>query len=152
MKNIFDNYYITERGEVLEIEDGVEHFLPHFTTKNYSCVALKKGNGVSIYRVHRLVSEFFVNNPNGYRYVKHIDGNRNNNAASNLEWTNKSTRNRRGEDNTRAKLNSAQVLHIINQLELGKATQAELAEKYGVSRSLIAHIATGRVWAHLQEM
>ncbi len=36
--------------------------------------------------VHRLIAELFVPNPNGYKIVNHIDANKANNAASNLEW------------------------------------------------------------------
>lgn len=36
--------------------------------------------------VHRAVAEAFVENPNNYRFVRHIDGNLENNHADNLEW------------------------------------------------------------------
>ena len=39
----------------------------------------------SIY-IHRLVATYFVENPNGYNEVNHIDGNTLNNNAENLEW------------------------------------------------------------------
>jgi hypothetical protein len=36
--------------------------------------------------VHRLVGEYFIPNPNGFKYLKHKDGDRTNNKASNLIW------------------------------------------------------------------
>lgn len=36
--------------------------------------------------IHRLVAEYFVDNQNQYNEVNHIDENKLNNNASNLEW------------------------------------------------------------------
>lgn len=38
------------------------------------------------YKVHRLVAECFIPNPEGKETVDHIDHNRANNAVSNLRW------------------------------------------------------------------
>jgi len=40
--------------------------------------------------VHRLVAEEFVPRPDGADQIHHIDGNKHNNAASNLVWCNQS--------------------------------------------------------------
>lgn len=37
-------------------------------------------------RIHRLVAEAFIPNPNGYKEINHKDENKGNNHASNLEW------------------------------------------------------------------
>jgi len=56
---------------------------PSTHTTGYLRVAL--GRGVHRY-VHRLVAAAFHPNPDGLPQVDHIDGDRKNNAASNLRW------------------------------------------------------------------
>lgn len=53
----------------------------------YMAVTLVDRQGVKTqHAVHRLVAEAFCPNPEGKLYVNHIDGSRDNNVASNLEW------------------------------------------------------------------
>lgn len=56
---------------------------PYAHTTGYLRVSL--GRGVQRY-VHRLVAAAFHQNPHGLPQVDHIDGDRKNNAATNLRW------------------------------------------------------------------
>ena len=50
-------------------------------------ITLRNGGKPKTYVVHTLVAKAFVDNPNNYPFIKHIDGNLENNAASNLIWS-----------------------------------------------------------------
>ena len=53
---------------------------------DYLNIVLCHGNKRRSVKVHRLVAEAFVPNPHNKPEVNHIDGNKQNNRADNLEW------------------------------------------------------------------
>lgn len=106
-------------------------------------------------RVHRLVAEAFIPNPEGLREVNHKDGTRSNNHYSNLEWVS-SSGNRlhayvmgglcaEGEGNGRAKLTTVDALKIRSVDTPARV----VAQTYGVSPATIRDIRARRSWAHL---
>jgi hypothetical protein len=78
-------YFITRDGKVLSSRgDGYrEHEIAQYNGKGYRRVRLRG----KTFKVHRLVAEAFVPNPDNLPYVLHIDGNRENNICRNLEWS-----------------------------------------------------------------
>lgn len=56
----------------------------------YVHISLCKNGKVKTFRVHRLIAEAFIPNPENKPQVNHIDGNRINNSLSNLEWVTRS--------------------------------------------------------------
>ena len=58
----------------------------HKTEHGYMSVQMCRGNKKEHKYVHQLVAEAFIPNPNGYDVVNHIDENKQNNRADNLEW------------------------------------------------------------------
>lgn len=52
----------------------------------YVYVNISKENKKHNLRVHKLVAEAFIDNPNNLPQINHIDGNKRNNRADNLEW------------------------------------------------------------------
>ena len=53
----------------------------------YKTVTLCRDNRKTTTYVHRLVAEQFIQNPNNYRVINHLDGDKYNNRVENLEWT-----------------------------------------------------------------
>lgn len=53
----------------------------------YLAVGLKNNQEVANHYVHRLVASAFVEKPNGMDVINHLDYNRKNNEATNLEWS-----------------------------------------------------------------
>ena len=70
--------------------------LIHLNTNNYGYkhVTLSKSNVQKTALVHRLVAEAFIENPFELPQINHKDGNKNNNAVINLEWTTQKDNNR----------------------------------------------------------
>lgn len=56
----------------------------------YFIVSLRKNKTAKLKKVHRLVCEAFISNPENKPQVNHIDGNKQNNKLDNLEYCNAS--------------------------------------------------------------
>jgi hypothetical protein len=60
---------------------------PYIASDGYLRLNLCKNKKVKITMLHRIVAEAFIPNPNNLPVVNHIDGNKANPIADNLEWT-----------------------------------------------------------------
>lgn len=80
-----ENYMATTWGRIISKKTG-EAITPEVHTKGYLRVYLYDKGKRKHYKVHRLVAETFIPNPEGKPHVNHIDGNNQNNSVSNLEW------------------------------------------------------------------
>lgn len=81
-------YYVTDDGQVLsttnpESDPKTWHSIATFNGKGYRRVRLQG----KTFKVHRLVAEAFIPNPDNLPNVLHKDGNRDNNHYTNLEWS-----------------------------------------------------------------
>lgn len=95
-------YQVSDTGLVKTTKTG-RILRPAVSKHGYERVCLFKMDRERRYRVHRLVAEAFIPNPNKLPQVNHIDGNKRNNQVSNLEWvTNQENVNHAKEHGLRA--------------------------------------------------
>lgn len=106
--------------------------------------------------IHRLVAKAFVPNPNNYPVVNHIDGNKHNNTALNLEWCTDAYNHEhatktgliaRGSRTGGSILNENSVDAIRNMLKDG-VVHSQIAKWFSVSRSTVHLIGQGKTWKH----
>lgn len=83
----FPHYKIDRTGKVVSFYSSTPRVLRTYLNNNgYECIDLKDSGKRYHKLVHRLVAEAFVDNPKNLPEINHIDENKTNNCADNLEW------------------------------------------------------------------
>lgn len=123
----------------------------------YMCVNLSR----KTFKVHRLVADAFIENPNNFKCVNHKDEDKTNNKAENLEWCSHKYNNNYGTRNARISQNGGRKIaqYSLNG-ELIKTwnSAAEAARHYKVKRTTISgccagrqHTSCGYIWRFCDE-
>lgn len=80
-------YIVTSDGRIFSVKNGARRERQLVADKKgYLVISLWASNKEKQCKVHRIVAEAFIPNPEGKRCVNHKDGNKKNNHVSNLEW------------------------------------------------------------------
>lgn len=152
-------YQVSDQGHVKSLERTFidnsgrkqtvkERILKPATTYNgYLFVCLSDGGKRKKLRVHRLVCQTFHDNPDNKPCVNHIDENKTNNAANNLEWCTYEENNNHGTRNARsAETKSKPVAQCAQDGELIKvwASTMEVERQAGFSNGNISQAANGK--------
>lgn len=99
-------YQVSNEGRVKSLNynrTGREKLLiPSPDGRSYLFVTLYKDGKKKHPKVHRLVAQAFIPNPNGYTDVNHKDEDKTNNRVENLEWCSATYNNNYGTRNQRA--------------------------------------------------
>jgi hypothetical protein len=164
-------YQISNKGRVKRVPHTVmrndnkpytftEMILNPHTARGYKQAILTRDKKKYSVMVHRMVAQAFIDNPQGKPQVNHIDGNKQNNDVSNLEWVTASENVRHAfSTNLRkpiagnSKLTEDDVRYIKN-LHSNRAGRKwgrnALAKKLNVSTSTIDFVLQGKTWTDVR--
>lgn len=130
-KQFGNNFYITKE-KILKNQKDKDGYLQ---------VNLYQNKKAKHYKVHRLVAKAFIQNLENKPEVNHIDGNKENNCVSNLEWV-------LAKENIYHAYSTGLIkrrkrIICINDGNIFKSiTQASLF--YGVSKSMVSEVCNGK--------
>jgi hypothetical protein len=136
----FSKYAVSNYGKIRIT--STKRVLPDFINKEgYNRRVLRPDEGKPYNaRIHRMVALLFVSNPNPelYKQVNHIDGNKLNNHYLNLEWTSSLGNVTHAIDNglrkhsSQQKLTIEDVRFIREQYNNTNLSMSDLGKTYGV--------------------
>ncbi len=112
--------------------------------KGYLKVTLSKDGKPRQFRVHVLVAMTFIPNPNGYREVNHIDENKKNNVASNLEWCSRSFNIEHSIKTGTFKITPVAQFTLDGKFVASYKSASEVERKTGIPKGHIYRCALGR--------
>lgn len=84
--NNYPVYQVSTLGRVISFTRKGSRILKPFQKHGYLYVALTRNGKRNDFRVHRLVAEAFIPNPDNLPEVNHKDEDKTNNRVDNLEW------------------------------------------------------------------
>lgn len=139
-------YEVSSTGAIRNIKTG--HILKAKEERNgYMRVHLSKNGIAKSVLLHRIVAEAFLENPENLPTVNHIDENKQNNNACNLEWCDMSYQNKYG--NGACRRNKAKERAVVQLNMNGEYVQTwtsikSAADALGLRTSSIICVCKGK--------
>lgn len=142
IKNYEGLYAITSCGKIYSYKRKV--FLkPEKVWDGYLRVFLYKDGIGKHYKVHRLVAETYIPNPENKPCVNHIDECKTNNALQNLEWVTHKENNNFGTHNERSGKSRRKKIQCVETNEIFNSV-TETAKAVNIGLSSISSCLTGK--------
>jgi len=155
-----NRYLCDENGNIKSLYHHGKIMKPHIV-KGYKIISLAfEGRKYRNVPVHRVVCYTFNGCPPHDMKepsVNHKDFNTLNNNYKNLEWMEwkKNAVNRihlpSCENSGHATMDNVTAMKVIHDLATSDEPEVNIAEKYGIKRTVVSRIANGRTWRELSE-
>ena len=154
----FNDYEVSNHGRIKSLKRNRELIMKVTNDKDgYQVVGLTMAGKKYCKKVHRLVAEAFVKNPNIKPQVNHKNGLKDFNFYKNLEWVTGSENiskaykmgliiAKKGEDCFYSKLKKKEVQNIRTKYSTGTYSMKELGYEYNCSAVNIHYIVTYKCW------
>ena len=134
---------VYNKGNVISYKRGAPY--PLKVMRN-NCGYQVVGVGHGSYLVHRMVAETWIDNPNHYRDVNHINGDKEDNRVENLEWVTH-IQNIRHACRTGLSKGRSAPIRIVETGEVFES-QHECARRIGGDQGTIARCLAGKRSTH----
>ena len=154
-REVIDSLGRTQKVQETIIKQDIKYGPKRKEGIGYRIASLSDHGKLKHFQVHRLVAEAFIPNPNNYPQVNHIDGNKANNNASNLEWVSDQMNKQHAKDNgllragshiswesPNAKLTKDDVLRIRELYKSGMQV-SDIAPMFGIAEVTARSAALG---------
>ena len=152
----FENYSIAKDGKVFNADRDFTELKSTKDTKGYLRISLSKKSKKTTFKVHRLVAQHFIPNPQNKPQVNHINGIKDDNRVENLEWATAHENNKHAYNtglNSKPaavkKLNEQQVLEIRAKFKKKIVTREMLAKEYNVTPYCIKDVILRKSWKNI---
>ena len=116
---------------------------PRLDGKGYEMVALYKEGKARNTKVHRLVAQAFIPNPNNYPQVNHKDEDKTNNNVDNLEWCTNEYNHNYGTRNERVAKSLSRKVICITTGEIFNSMR-EACRKYDINTGRMTECCQGK--------
>jgi hypothetical protein len=151
-------YMVSDLGNIKDVQKHVN--INQYYSRGYLRCVFYKNRFRSQFFSHRVVAIAFIPNPKDKPEVNHINGIKDDNNVTNLEWATRSENmqhavrmglhkgtSHKGESNGMSKLSSQDVLEIRELLKT--ITLKEIAKIYNISPQSVWNIKHKKRWKHL---